>query len=173
MLQQPKLKPHASTLETICIIDGVDAPLKEDPLKVQRNSGNRTLLAVAILALSATAAVVGQERVGTQVSTKEPLHQFVVLLKRGPNWIPGKSASEQPLQNHGKYLKDLMDKGSLQFAGPFLDDSGGLVLLNAANESEARRIATHDPGVVAGILEPDIRPFEIAFDAATGKSPFK
>ncbi len=127
MLQQPKLKPHASTLETICIIDGVDAPLKEDPLKVQRNSGNRTLLAVAILALSATAAVVGQERVGTQVSTKEPLHQFVVLLKRGPNWIPGKSASEQPLQNHGKLSEGPNGQRiTFQFAGQLLDDSGGV-----------------------------------------------
>jgi uncharacterized protein YciI len=145
----------------------------EDSLKVQRQSGNRSLLAVAILALSATAAVHAQEKVGTQLSPKEPLRQFVVLLKRGPNWIPGKSGSEQPLLKHAKYLKDLMDKGSLQFAGPFLDDSGGLILLKAADESEARRIATHDPAVVEGILEPDIHPFEIAFDAATGKSPFK
>jgi len=139
----------------------------------QRQIGNRNLLVVVIPALSANASVYAQEKVGSHVSSKEPLPQFIVILKHGPNWIPGKSASEQPLSKHGKYLKDLMDAGSLQFAGQFLDDSGGMVLLNAANESEARRIATHDPGVVAGILAPVIHPFIIAFDAATGKSPFK
>jgi hypothetical protein len=64
---------------------------------------------------------------------------------------------------HGKYLKDLLVIGSLQFAGPFLDDSGGLILLNAADESEARRIAAHDPAVIEGILKPDIHPIRIAF----------
>jgi uncharacterized protein YciI len=94
-------------------------------------------------------------------------------LKRGPNWIPGKSVSEQPLSKHGRYLQELMDKGALQLAGPFLDDSGGFILLNAADESEARRIVAHDPGVTAGTLEADIHAVGIAFDAATGKSPFK
>lgn len=142
-------------------------------MNAQNHRSYRSLLAVVILALSATAAVDSQEKVGTKVAPKDPQRQFVVVMKHGPNWIPGKSVSEQPLQKHGKYLQDLMDKGSLQFAGFFLDDSSGLILLNAADESEARRIATHDPGVMEGIIEPDIRPFQIAFDAATGKSPFK
>jgi uncharacterized protein YciI len=101
-----------------------------------------------------------------------PLHQYVVLMKHGPKWIAGKSVAEQPLLEHGKYLKELMDKGSLQLAGAFLDDSGGLIILNAADDAEARRITEHDPGVIAQIIEPEIRPIQIAFDAATGKSPF-
>src|SRR5580704_1750589 len=78
----------------------------------------------------------------------QPLRQFVVLIKHGPKWIPGKSVAEQPLQEHGKYLKELMDKGSLQIAGAFLDDSGGLIILNAADEAEARRITAHNPRVL-------------------------
>jgi hypothetical protein len=36
-----------------------------------------------------------------------------------------------------------------------------------------RAIAEHDPGVVEGILAvASIRPFDLAFDAASGKSPF-
>jgi uncharacterized protein YciI len=102
----------------------------------------------------------------------QPLHQYLVLIKRGPKWIAGKGVAEQHLLEHGKYLKELMDKGSLQLAGPFLDDSGGFVILNAVDEAEARRIAEHDPGVIAQIIEPEVRPILIAFDAATGKSPF-
>ncbi len=97
-----------------------------------------------------------------------------MLLKRGPRWVPGKSAEEQALGNHGRYLQAQMTKGTLQLAGRFLDDSGGLVLYKAENEPEVRAIAEQDPGVVAGILAIEsIRPFDLAFDAASGKSPFR
>jgi YCII-related domain len=60
-----------------------------------------------------------------------------------------------------------MTKGALQLAGPFLDDSGGLILYNAREKAEVRAIAEHDPGVVDGILAVElIRPFRLAFDAA-------
>jgi uncharacterized protein YciI len=105
--------------------------------------------------------------------SQPPSKQYVVLLKRGPKWVAGKPAGEQALGNHGRYLQEQMTKGALQLAGPFLDNSGGLILYNARDEAEVRAIAEHDPGVVAGILAVEsIRPFQLAFDAATGKSPF-
>jgi uncharacterized protein YciI len=126
----------------------------------------RHILAL-IVALSLAIAASAQE------PPQKPLNQYIVLIKHGPKWLPGKSVAQQPLLSHGKYLHALMEKGKLQFAGAFLDDSGGLYLLNAADESEARRIAENDPGVLAQIIEAEIRPIQIAFDAATGKSPFK
>ena len=105
--------------------------------------------------------------------SQPPSKQYLVLLKHGPNWVAGKPVAEQALGNHGRYLLEQMTKGALQLAGPFLDDSGGLVVYNAKDEAAVRAIAEHDPGVVAGILAVDsIRPFYIAFDAASGKSPF-
>jgi uncharacterized protein len=105
--------------------------------------------------------------------SQPPSKQYVVLVKHGPRWVAGKSAEEQALGNHGRYLQAQMKKGALQLAGQFLDDSGGLILYNARDEPEARAIAEHDPGVVAGILAVEsIRPFYLAFDAASGKSPF-
>jgi uncharacterized protein YciI len=105
--------------------------------------------------------------------SQPPSKQYVVLLKRGPKWAAGKPAAEQALGNHGRYLQEQMTKGALQLAGQFLDDSGGLVLYNARDEAEVRAIAEHDPGVVNGILAVEsIRPFHLAFDAASGKSPF-
>ena len=102
-----------------------------------------------------------------------PSRQYVVLLKRGPKWVAGKPAAEQALGNHGRYLHAQMTKGALQLAGPFLDDSGGLILYHARDEAEVRTIAEHDPGVMEGILAVEsIRPFLLAFDAASGKSPF-
>jgi uncharacterized protein YciI len=103
----------------------------------------------------------------------EPPTHYVILMKRGPNWIPGKSVSEQPLAKHGRYLKTLFDKGTLLYAGPFLDDSGGLIVLNVVTEADAKDIAEHDPGVLDKILTLEIHPFRMSFDATTGKSPFK
>jgi uncharacterized protein YciI len=105
--------------------------------------------------------------------SQPPAKQYVVLLKRGPKWVAGKPSGEQALANHGRYLQEQMTKGALRLAGPFLDDSGGLVVYNARDEAEVRAIAQHDPGVVDGILAVElIRPFLLAFDAASGKSPF-
>lgn len=99
--------------------------------------------------------------------------QYVVLVKPGPKWVPGKPAEEQGLGSHARYLQAQMTKGVLQWAGEFLDNTGGLILYKARDEAEARGIAEHDPGVVAGILAVGwIRPFDQAFDAASGKSPF-
>jgi len=105
--------------------------------------------------------------------SQPPAKQYMVLLKRGPKWVEGKPSGQQALANHGRYLHELMTKGVLQLAGPFLDDSGGLIVYNAKDEAEARAIEELDPGVMAGILAIDsIRPFYVAFDAASGKSPF-
>ena len=120
-------------------------------------------------AIVSALAVAGWLLAQSQPSSK----QYVVLLKPGPKWVAGKPAGEQALGNHGRYLQEQMTKGALQLAGPFLDDSGGLILYNARAEAEARSIAEHDPGVVDGILAVEsIRPFYLAFDAASGKSPF-
>lgn len=124
---------------------------------------------VRVGAIVAALAVAGW----LSAQSQPPSKQYVVLLKRGPKWVAGKSAAEQTLGNHGRYLQEQMAKGALQLAGPFLDDSGGLILYKARDEAKVRAIAEHDPGVVDGILAVEsIRPFYLAFDAASGKSPF-
>src|SRR5580700_10830711 len=103
---------------------------------------------VRVGAIVAALAVAGWLLAQSQPASK----QYVELLKRGPKWVTGKPAGEQALRNHGQYLQEQMTKGALQLAGPFLDDSGGLILYNARDEAEVRAIAEHDPGVASGIL---------------------
>ena len=38
--------------------------------------------------------------------------QYAVLVRRGPRWVAGKSAEEQALGSHGRYLQAPMKKGS-------------------------------------------------------------
>lgn len=134
----------------------------------------RCVMVVTALAVMTAACMLSAQDRRDGHSAGPAMNQYVVLLKRGPKWIPTKGVGEQPLLEHGRYLNRQMLKGALQLAGPFLDDSGGLIVFNARDEAEVRAITERDPGVVAQILEVEsIHPFHISFDAATGKTPFK
>jgi uncharacterized protein YciI len=82
---------------------------------------------------------------------------FLVVYRPGPGWLEGKPLAEQPLLEHGRYLLDLYAQGKMKSAGPFTDDSGGAMVLQAADLQEARRLVADDPAVVKGVLVPEIR----------------
>ena len=82
---------------------------------------------------------------------------FAVIYSPGKNWIDGKSIFEQPLDGHVAYVKSLNEDGTVLLAGPFRDDDGGLTILQAESDEEARLIIDEDPDVRAGILRADVR----------------
>src|SRR6516225_9663796 len=73
-----------------------------------------------------------------------PKVTFLVIYRPGPAWLGGKSVSEQPLKEHGKYMLGLYVKGAMKLAGPLTDNAGGAVVLEVADESEAKAIVTGD-----------------------------
>jgi uncharacterized protein YciI len=97
---------------------------------------------------------------------------FFIIYKRGPKWIPGKSVWEQSLLHHTRFLQQLLDQGKLEFAGPFLDDSGGVAVLTFSGEAEAKEILSQEPAILEGIFEAELHPFQFTFDSATGSSDF-
>lgn len=46
---------------------------------------------------------------------------------------------------HREHLRGLLDQGKLIMAGPWADDSGALIVLDVADEAEARTIIARDP----------------------------
>ena len=46
---------------------------------------------------------------------------------------------------HREYLRILLDRGQLVASGPFADDSGALLIYEAADEAEARALLAADP----------------------------
>jgi uncharacterized protein YciI len=84
---------------------------------------------------------------------------YLVVYKPGPNFLPGKPLKEQPLTEHGRYLLGLHVKGSLKFAGPFLDDAGGAAVFEAADDDEARAVVAADPPVVSGVFVAELHPW--------------
>lgn len=86
---------------------------------------------------------------------------FIVIYKPGAAWIKGKPVTEQPLQEHGKYLLGLYKSGILRFAGPFTDDTGGAAALEVSDEAEARNLVERDPAVINKIMVYEIRPWRL------------
>jgi len=52
--------------------------------------------------------------------------------------------------SHREYLKTLLDSGSLVQSGPFLDDSGALLIYDAADQAAAEALLAADPYSVDG-----------------------
>ena len=53
---------------------------------------------------------------------------------------------------HRQYLTILKEKGQLAASGPFLDDSGALIVYEAATREEAEALMKADPFNQAGIF---------------------
>jgi uncharacterized protein YciI len=68
------------------------------------------------------------------------LAKFIALLTFGDE--------EQRLATrprHREYLRSLLEQGKLVASGPFADDSGALLIYEAADEAEARALLAADP----------------------------
>ncbi len=90
---------------------------------------------------------------------------FCVLYRQGAEWIPRKPVREQPLTEHLAYMRDLQNRGTLALGGPFKDDAGGMIVLEADSLRSAVEISEKDPAVQAKILSCEVHPWH---PAATG-----
>jgi uncharacterized protein YciI len=86
---------------------------------------------------------------------------YLVVYRPGSAWLAGKPLAEQPLREHGRYMVELYGKGTLKLAGPFLDDSGGAMVIEADGEAEAKALVAADPAVKGAIMAADVRPWRL------------
>ncbi|EFH79562.1 YciI family protein [Ktedonobacter racemifer] len=103
---------------------------------------------------------------------------FVVIYTHGPAWQTGKTVSEQPFyREHGRYMKQFFMARKLLMGGAFVDNQGGLGILDVASEAQAREIVAHDPAVLERAFEPHLHLWHAYFNqyqaqsAPSGKSP--
>lgn len=54
---------------------------------------------------------------------------------------------------HREYLKELLAAGKLHESGPFVDDSGALLVYDAADLAEVQELLANDPYAPNGIVE--------------------
>jgi uncharacterized protein YciI len=89
---------------------------------------------------------------------------FVLAHTPGPAWDHAKGFFDQPgLKAHLGYMQGVFAQGKIVLGGPFLDDSGGMMILDVATLEEARAVATADPTVKSGLLTVAVKPWLAAF----------
>jgi len=99
---------------------------------------------------------------GQTPADKPAAHQkikYLLIYRPGPGWLTGKPMAEQPLKEHFKYMLSLYTEGTIKFAGPFMDDSGGAVVFEAENENDAKAVVAGDPAVRSGVFVAELHPW--------------
>ncbi|HUK55328.1 MAG TPA: YciI family protein [Nitrospiria bacterium] len=85
--------------------------------------------------------------------------KFVIIGTDGPE---GRAKRKKLRPAHLERLKRLESEGKLVLAGPFADQSGSLIIIEADSIEEARAFIQKDPYVEQGVFEKvEIRPFTL------------
>ncbi len=75
-------------------------------------------------------------------------------------YLQDKPKVDEIRPTHRQYLRGLKEKGQIAATGPFTDDSGALIIYEAATKEEAEALLKADPFNQAGIfLKYVIRPW--------------
>jgi len=86
--------------------------------------------------------------------------KFAAIIEYGPDL--SKIQDIRPM--HRAYLADLMKNGKLAISGPFVDDSGALIVYEADSAEEAESLISNDPFSKAKIfVRWQIRPWNPVF----------
>lgn len=115
----------------------------------------------AFIAISLV-AILGTSLLLAARAADAPKHStFLVIYRHGSAWLPGRPVEEQGLAEHFQYMLDLYEQGAMKQAGPFTDDSGGALILEAADMAAAQALIVSDPAVRANKMAFEIRPWRL------------
>ena len=93
--------------------------------------------------------------------------KFVILGFDGPD---GQTKRKIHRSAHLASLEPLSREGKVILAGPFTDQAGSLIIIEADSLEEATRIAREDPYTVQGIFERiEVHPFQQVLPSTSKK----
>jgi uncharacterized protein YciI len=90
----------------------------------------------------------------TSANTPEKKYFLLKLIAPRPDFATTMTAAEMKvMQDHGAYLIEFVERGSLIVMGPVLDPKGawGMAVFEAGSEEEVRAIIEKDPTVLSGL----------------------
>lgn len=71
---------------------------------------------------------------------------------------------------HREYLAGLLKQGKLYATGPFVDNSGALLVYDVADEAEARRLLAEDPYGQEGVVNVvSVKEWNVVMEGTAGK----
>jgi len=69
---------------------------------------------------------------------------------------------DQVMDAHYEYLKQALADGRVLLAGPCLDETFGVVVLQAENEQAARDFMLNDPSVSSNVMMAELHPMKVS-----------
>ena len=95
---------------------------------------------------------------------------FAVTFAHGPGWDATRPVRQQDCwDEHAAFIDSLFDDGFIRIAGPFPDDAGSLIIVEADSTDEMRQTFAADPWAPRGILLLDrVRRWQIFLDRHAG-----
>jgi uncharacterized protein YciI len=98
--------------------------------------------------------------------------RYLVVYSRGTAWRSIANLHNQPfMAEHAVYVQQHFDQGKVVMAGPFVDHSGGAIVIDVGSEEEAYQFVQNDPAVVNGIFNYDLNPWNDGMNRYEGKNP--
>lgn len=83
--------------------------------------------------------------------------------------FPDPERVNQVRPKHREYLAGLLAQGKLYATGPFVDNTGALLVYDAADEAEVRRLLAEDPYGQAGVVDvKSIKEWKIVMEGTAG-----
>jgi len=89
---------------------------------------------------------------------------YVIVLRPADKY--GNPETEERVNEHFEYLKELLKKGVLTMAGRFSEVLIGLVMIEVASREKALDIMREDPAVKSGVFHAELYPWRIALKAS-------
>jgi len=78
---------------------------------------------------------------------------FIITSRAGPNRDLSKGSREQSYwDEHGVFIDKLVDEGFIMMGGPLVDESGAVLIVNAADVDEVNEKVKDDPWYEHGLL---------------------
>ena len=94
---------------------------------------------------------------------------FVVISSAGPSRDQSKGTREQPLwDEHAAFIDQLVADGFIFMGGPFVDEGGSMLMVNADDENEVREKLKNDPWMKYGVLKLEsVKRWQVFIDVRT------
>ena len=86
--------------------------------------------------------------------------KFVIYFTTGKAWLQKEPHWKQGLLPHRQYVKKALAEGKLVAGGPFMDHTGGLIILEVDSLQDAQSFADNDPAVIQEKFEAKVYPWE-------------
>lgn len=88
---------------------------------------------------------------------------YVIVLRPADKY--GSPGTDERVNEHFEYLKELLKKGILTMAGRLSEVLIGLVMIEVATRDKALDIMRNDPAVKSGVFHAELYPWRIALKA--------